>query len=824
MKKASDGTLTNPDFRNLFESAPLMCLALSPDFKIIAVSDAYLKATKTSRDEIVGRNLFDVFPVNPDDPGATGLANLRASLNRVIQKRAADAIAIQKYDIRRPESEGGGFEERYWSTQNSPVFNSEKELEYIIQRVEDVTDFMRLKQKRSEQRRLTGESKIRMEQLDSEVFMRAQQLQEANQVLRDAEQIKSEFFANVSHEIRTPLSLILAPLESVLSGKYGVVTPSQQQLLHTVHNNTVRLLQMVNGLLDFTKFEAGKMKVVTESTDISALISSILKDFEPMMRGKKIEVICEISAPGAYVMIDRYLLERILFNLLSNAVKFTPPGGKIYVKMAIEDEKLILYVEDSGIGIREAELKNIFQKFHQIEGSSTRRFEGTGLGLAMVKEFAELLGGSVLVESTFGHGSTFTVEFPARASGGVPEVTHFRLPHTSLTPQYQTARISEEEQESESGREDYTHLPKVLICEDNEELTIYIVSLLRGFCQIKTARDGKEALDIVAFWMPDLVLTDVMMPGKDGIEVCKAIKSNPQTAKIVVVLLTALTHREAMLKGWEANADEYLFKPFHPDELITRIKSLLNVVAERKKAMEMIEQKNNELMRTSAELEYFTSSVSHDLQTPLLNIDSSARVLAKEYQNKLDDGALVQFQVIKDNVQRMGHFVGNLLDFSRIARMELVKKPVDMNEIVEQLIGEMKFADKNFTALVKLHNLNPAKGDPNLIKQLWNSLLSNAVKFSRMRKSPTIEIGTKKIDGKIAYYIADNGVGFDMRHAGRLFSLFQKLHEVEEFEGPGIGLAIAQQIVLKHGGKIWAEAKVGEGATFYFSLPEKENG
>src|SRR5437870_3277872 len=178
--------LPPPDFRALFESAPGLYLVLTPDFSIVAVSDAYLRATMTKREEILGREIFDVFPDNPEDPTATGVRNLRASLCRVLRNRAPDAMAVQKYDIRRPESDGGGFEERYWSPLNSPVFGEHDEITAIIHRVEDVTEFVHLKQVGSEQHKLTEELRIRAEQMEAEVFLRAQEIQEANRQLRSA--------------------------------------------------------------------------------------------------------------------------------------------------------------------------------------------------------------------------------------------------------------------------------------------------------------------------------------------------------------------------------------------------------------------------------------------------------------------------------------------------------------------------------------------------------------------------------------------------------------------------------------------------------------
>jgi signal transduction histidine kinase len=796
------------DFRHLFESAPGLYLVLSPELKILAVSNAYLHATLTKREEIISKGIFDVFPDNPDDPSASGVGNLRASLQRVLETGAPDAMAVQKYDIPRPESEDGGFEEKYWSPLNTPVFGKNGKVQYIIHRVEDVTEFIKLKNSGTQQHKLTEELKTKADQMETEIFRRAQEIQEANKKLREAEKVKSEFFANVSHELRTPLSLILSPLESILSGKHGAIPPEQQKFLNTIHNNSLRLLQMVNGLLDFSKVEAGKMNVHREPTDIAFLIKTILNDFESMMRGKKIALSYDIEFSNKYVLLDRYLFERILFNLLSNAAKFTEDDGKVFVRAYMEGDNLYLSVADTGIGIPEAAMKSLFQKFSQVEGSSIRRFEGTGLGLAMVKEFAELLGGTVTVKSEVNKGSTFTVRCLAPTTQTKPDENKL-TEKRSLIPLYQTTQV-DENMASDGGSD----LPKVLICEDNQELSAYIVSVLHGICQIKTAPDGERALELVHSWNPDLVLSDVMMPKKDGISVCREIKSNQATSKISVVLLTALTHREAMMKGWEVKADEYLFKPFHPEELLTRINSLLSAVRDRKNTEFILEQKNKQLVEANAELESFSYSVSHDLRAPLRSINGYTKILEEDLSDRLDEQGRRTLNKIIQNTSRMNKLIDDLLEFSKLGRKELEKRNIDTTKLVLSIVEEMKPK-----ANVVVNDLIRAQADHALITQVWINLISNAIKYSEKKANPTVEVGSSLSNREVIYYVRDNGAGFNMEYSDKLFGVFQRLHKENEFQGTGIGLALVKRIVMKHHGRVWAEGKVNEGATFYFSLP-----
>lgn len=802
----------SPDFRLLFESVPGLYLVLSPEFKIIAVSNAYLKATLTERDKILGRGIFEVFPDNPDDPDATGVSNLRSSLLRVLETKAPDTMAVQKYDIQLPEEEGGGFTVKYWSPLNIPVLDKKGKVHCIIHKVEDVTEFVLLKERGEKQSEMTEALRSRTEEMETEIIRRSQELQSANKSLRETERIKNEFFANVSHELRTPLSLIIAPVESILLDKRSGLSPNNIQMLETVHNNSVRLLQMVNSLLDFSKFEAGKMKVELESTNIGDLIQAILKDFEPSALEKNIRIHHEIPSSDLNVLIDRYLFERIVFNLLSNALKFTPKDGNISVIVTYSEDQLFLSVQDSGIGISEADQRIIFKKFQQAEGSTTRRFGGTGLGLAMVKDFSELLGGSVEVSSKLGLGSKFNVTIPAQKVEPDEKGTSSKI--FSHSPQYSSLEISN------AADYNFSDKPKVLICEDNEDLSNYIYSLLSPLYRVKSAKNGKEGLKLVYFWEPDLVLSDVMMPEMDGLQLCKEIKADPKISKTTVVLLTALTHREAMLKGWEAKADEYLCKPFHPEELMVRMKSLLTIAEDRKKNLEALEQKNFELEFANAELEAFSYSVSHDLRAPLRAIQGYTQMILEDHSSVLDVEGIRFLNVLIESAKRMENLIDNLLEFSKVGKKELKDSTFDLTEVAQTVASQIK-DQTDHNAEIIVHPLAKVTTDRDMMSYVFQNLISNAVKYSAKKEKPKVEIGVTDTEKGKTFFVKDNGAGFDMKYYNRLFGVFQRLHRQDEFEGTGVGLAIVQRIVTRYKGSVWAEGKPGEGASFFFTLGEK---
>jgi len=423
------------DFRALFKDAPGLYLVLRPDLTIAAVSNAYARATKTVRDEIIGRGIFDVFPDNPNDPNADGVRNLRASLNRVLDKRVPDAMAVQKYDIRRPESEGGGFEERFWSPLNAPVLGDEGQVRYIIHRVEDVTEFIRLKQRGVEQEKLTAELRVKSEHLAGEIFLRAQEIQESNRQLREAnakiqesneelarlyektkeiDRLKSQFFASVSHELRTPLNAILGFTGTLLMRLPGPLNDKQEKQLKIVEDSGRHLLSLINDLLDLARIESGKIKPNLEPVLAHNAASDAITSLHHVAEKKGLKLTVEAPAEEIEFNTDRRALHQILINLLNNAIKFTPKGSvRLEVSRHGENGTALVNfsVVDTGLGISPENQKKLFDAFQRV-GDTQTQIEGTGLGLHLSQKFAEMLGGKITLASEPGRGSRFTLSLP----------------------------------------------------------------------------------------------------------------------------------------------------------------------------------------------------------------------------------------------------------------------------------------------------------------------------------------------------------------------------------------------------------------------------
>ena len=395
--------MKQPDFRLLFEGAPGLYLVLTPDLKIVAVSEAYLRATMTKRPDIIGRALFDVFPDNPDDPAATGVANLRASLDRVRAQRVADTMAVQKYDIRRPESEGGGFEERFWSPTNSPVLDANGELAYIIHRVEDVTEFVRLKT-------IGSELGTRAEQMEAEVYLRAQEVAEANRHLAQlaarletSNQELESFSYSVSHDLRAPLRVIDGFSLALLEDHGKSLPPEGQDLLTRVRQQAQRMAQLIDDLLEFSRL--GRKPLDVASVDLAALARTVVQDLGQANTDRKLDVTVGELPP---TMGDRALLRQVLTNLIGNAFKFTRqrPDAQVEIGWRDDNGECVYYVRDNGAGFDMRYASKLFGVFQRLHPAAD--FEGTGVGLALVQRIIHRHGGRIWGEGRVNEGATFS--------------------------------------------------------------------------------------------------------------------------------------------------------------------------------------------------------------------------------------------------------------------------------------------------------------------------------------------------------------------------------------------------------------------------------
>ena len=806
-----------PDFQALFESAPGLYLVLRPDFRIVAASDAYLRATMTEREAIVGRDIFEVFPDNPNDPTASGVRKLRASLLRVLERRSADVMAVQKYDIRRPKSEGGDFEERFWSPINSPVLDAGGRLEYIIHRVEDVTEFVQLKQQRSEQERRADELRREADRMETEIFLRAQEIQTANEQLRAAndalaemDRAKTVFFGNVSHEFRTPLTLILGPLEDLLARSPA---PELGPTLESMRRNALRLLKLVNTLLDFAAIESHRINAAFEPTVLSRLTCDIASQFESAFAtaGVQLQIDCDdLPEP---IFVDRDMWEKVVLNLLSNALKFTFTG-EVALTLRWKETYAELVVRDTGVGIPADELPHLFKRFYRVQGTQARTHEGSGIGLALVQELVNLHGGRVEVTSTEGVGTAFTVRVPSGSAHLPPDAIVTRP--NATPPRIGAAAFVAEASRwgaapavTAAAADGAVPRQRILLVDDNADMRDYIAHILADRYVVDAVRDGLDALDRAVQNPPDLVLSDVMMPGLNGFELLQRLRAHPRTRTLPFILISARAGAEASVAGLESGADDYLVKPFSARELLARVATHLHLRECR--TAEAANQAKDE----------FLAILGHELRNPLSPILSAIELM------RLKDGeAFVRERaVIERQVKHMVALVDDLLDLSRVARgkLQLTRTRVHLNRVITKATELTSQA-----ILQRLHHLivtdAPADavvdGDETRLTQVVVNLLNNAAKYTE--PGGWIDVRTAVEGTEVVITVKDSGTGMPPELLPHVFDLFvQERRALSRSNGGlGIGLAVARRIVEMHEGTITARsAGAGKGSAFEVRLP-----
>jgi signal transduction histidine kinase len=835
-------------FRQLFEDSPEPTLVLAPDaprYTMVAATRARLLVTNTTIDSI-GRGLFEVFPDNPDDPASDSMRSLRASLDRVLQTRLADTMPLQKYDIRR---EDGTFETRYWSPRNEPVLSPEGQVTYIIHRAQDVTQMMRANELGDEARE---KARVTQGALERAVMQHSQQLsasvrdlRRANSDLAQLDAAKTAFFSNISHEFRSPLTLMLGPLEDELADSASAGTSPRRERLEIAHRNAVRLLKLVNSLLDFSRIEAGRMQASYEATDLATLTRDLASNFRSAIErgGLTLTVDCaELPEP---VYVDRDMWEKIVLNLMSNAFKHTFHGG-IAVRLLYQDGSVRLTVEDTGVGIPESELPRVFERFHRVRNAASRTHEGSGIGLSLVKELVQLHAGSIAVDSQPNLGSRFSVTLHAGTAhlpaGNVvknPDITNGVAGVAGVAGGSVAAYVQEALQWLPGERpalvdDDISHTqtmvlpgtrPRLIWADDNPDMREYVTRLLSQRYDVIAVADGAQALEQALATSPDLVLSDVMMPNLDGFGLVRALRADPRTRRLPVILLSARAGQESSFEGLEAGADDYLMKPFSARELLARVRSNLSLAQARKAWEETLAQTNHQLSEALAAKDRFLATMSHEIRTPLNAVIGMSGLLC---ETELSEEQQEFASTIRSSGDHLLTIINDILDYSRLesGQFPIEHIPYSVAATVEEAI-EIVAGTAREKKLELSYELPPdlpkvVLGDPGRVRQVLLNLLSNALKFThdgeilvsiqtRIRTADTMEI---------EFAVRDTGIGLTAEQCSRLFQAFSQAEysTTRRYGGTGLGLAISRRLVELMGGHAWVDSEMGKGSQFCFSV------
>jgi signal transduction histidine kinase len=450
-----------------------------------------------------------------------------------------------------------------------------------------------------------------------EITLRAQ-LEEANDELKELDEAKTKFFANVSHELRTPLMLILGPLESLLEGDVD----ESDALLRAMDANAHRLMRQVNMILNFSKLEAGQQTVDRELGNVGKLLESLVQGAAPFAQGRDIRLTGESLEGLPDIPFDHEKIETTAANLISNAMKFTPNGGAVTVRGGVAEGGIWFEVEDTGCGIPEAHQAKVFERFHQVDGGKNGKVQGTGLGLALSKELVEMHGGKLTLTSTPGEGTTFRVELPdadaigwsREASAEAESATTSPARNVSTSTQFaDLAQPGLEAAATESAAVTAPeNAPTLLLVEDNHDMRAFVAGALRRHYKVHTAVDGQDGVETARRVQPDLIVSDVMMPRMDGFEMVEKLRTDRRFDRTPIVMLTARTGAEAVVRGLKLGAVDYVAKPFKMPELLARISAQLK--------MRAVEAELAERDSRLVAVGQMTGSIAHDMRGPLNGI------------------------------------------------------------------------------------------------------------------------------------------------------------------------------------------------------------
>jgi PAS domain S-box-containing protein len=692
-----------------------------------------------------------------------------------------------------------------------------------------------------------GRNITEKKQAEAEIARKNQELQLLLDRVRELDEIKSQFFANISHELRTPLALILGPAEKMLA-EGDNLSELQRRDLNVVRRNAATLLKLVNDLLDVAKLDAGKMEIRYAGIDAAQLARTVSGHFEALAAQRGVTFAVDVPA-AAPAEADPEKIERILLNLLSNAFKFTPEGGRIKLQVACDDG-LLISVQDSGPGVPPAQRQAIFERFRQSEGGATRRFGGTGLGLALSKDFAQLHGGSIAVTDAPGGGALFMVRLPLKAPDGAHVRRH--VDRSAVESDSSLAGTLEElapVRAAGAAQAAQADRPTVLVAEDNPELNRFITEALGAGYNVVSVVDGQEALEVVLQSPPDLLVTDLMMPRMSGDQLIAELRRRPHLNNLPILVLSAKADDALRIRLLREGAQDYVIKPFSSEELQARADNLVNIKLARQVLQNELDSQQQDIAelarqvaaqsrareamlaearlardeaRVASEAKtHFLRLVSHELRTPLQSIQLQGGFLRRQLQKGDREQYLPLLQQMLGSGQRMASLVDSLLEAVRAetGRVQPEPREFDADQLLTEVVDEMRQRTVDRPLAIRYRSgPTPAYTDPSLLRMIASNLLDNAIKYASQGE---IMVSLRAQAGFLLLTVADTGPGIPREQQERIFEPFEQLGEVRHKHAPGVGLGLTlvKRMVDLLGGRLTLDSEVGRGSTFTISVP-----
>lgn len=697
---------------------------------------------------------------------------------------------------------------------------------------------------------------------------------------------KSEFFANVSHELRTPLTNIILPIQNILEKIGHKITPENREEKEAMLRNAHKLLKRINEILDISKLESGKMQIRVSLRDINSILEDIVAVSSIGAKEMEIDLLFTPDNTVSQIYVDTEKIEKVFSNLVSNALKFTNPKGKVEIKTKEEDDHIEVSVSDTGIGIAHDDLPSIFERFRQVDSSSSRKYEGTGIGLSLVKELVELHHGSIEVSSELGKGTTFT----ARLLKGKDHFKQEEIIEELKEPEILTnagfvERRTKDRRKTDRRGEDrrkmstmdkvsidllqlqfsdlsqgqdvtleaahgQTKAPEkektLLVVDNNKDLANNIARCFSQEYKIHLAYNGKQALDLIDKELPALVISDVMMPEMDGYELCQKIKGTDRTRHIPVVLLTAKAAVEDKIAGLKYGADDYLAKPFNAKELIAVVDSLLSqreLQSQLNKTNQELKKALRELKETEAELVHaaklasvgqLAAGVAHEIHNPASSVDNCFQILNKRIEKIRSNKAtfdevypdLTKFVGLgKSSLNRIQKITDSLLGFSRKNREGL--NYVDIHDGINSTLALLEHQCKNEIQVHKEYGqLEEIEVDLQQINQVFMNLFTNAIQAVKAKKESGLDCGhiwIKTAGNDKDIIITVKDDGLGIPDDVQ-DKIFDPFFTTKDIgKGTGLGLNISYKIIENHQGSINVTSKENEGTTFTLKLPKRSS-